>query len=51
VLGFLAQSGLVLGAEVEAVARSVGAGTQTVRAGGREVAMSLDVADKIWVGR
>ncbi|MEA2645154.1 MAG: DtxR family transcriptional regulator, Mn-dependent transcriptional regulator [Chloroflexota bacterium] len=50
-LGFLAQSGLVLGAEVEAVARSVGAGTQTVRAGGREVAMSLDVADKIWVGR
>ena len=50
-LSFLAQSGLVMGAEVEAVARSVGAGTQTVRAGGREVAMSLEVADKIWVGR
>ena len=49
-LSFLAQNGLVMGAEVEAVARSVGAGTQTVRAGGREVAMSLEVADKIWVG-
>ena len=49
-LGFLAQSGLVMGAEVEAVAKSLGAGTQTVRAGGREVAMSMEVADKIWVG-
>jgi DtxR family Mn-dependent transcriptional regulator len=50
-LSFLAQSGLVMGAEVEAVARSKGAGTQTVRAAGREVAMSMEVADKIWVER
>ncbi|MFY9615887.1 MAG: metal-dependent transcriptional regulator [Candidatus Dormiibacterota bacterium] len=50
-LRFLDQSGLVLGAEVEAVAKSKGAGTQTVRAGGREVAMSMEVADKIWVER
>jgi DtxR family Mn-dependent transcriptional regulator len=48
-LSFLSQSGLVMGAEVEAIARSVGAGTQTVRAAGSEVAMSLEVADKIWV--
>jgi DtxR family Mn-dependent transcriptional regulator len=49
-LSFLGQSGLVIGAEVETVAKSPGAGTQTVRVGRRDVAMSLEVADKIWVG-
>ena len=49
-LRFLAENGLVLGAEVEGVAVSRGAGTQTVRAAGKNVAMSMEVADKIWVG-
>jgi DtxR family Mn-dependent transcriptional regulator len=49
-LRFLADNGLVLGAEVQGVAVSPGAGTQTVRAAGREVAMAVEVAEKIWVG-
>lgn len=48
-LRFLATSGLGLGAAVECLEVNKGAGTQTVRVGGREVAMALEVAGKIWV--
>ena len=49
-LRFLGDSGLRIGAEVAATERNPGAGTVTVEVGGRRVAMSLDVAGKIWVG-
>jgi len=48
-LSFLAAEGFRLGGEVEAVGLSRGAGTFTVKVGDREVAMSLDVAKKIWI--
>ena len=48
-LRFLGDSGLRLGAEVRSVEHNPGAGTMTVEVGGRSVAMSLDVAGKIWV--
>ena len=48
-LRFLGDSGLHLGAEVVATERNPGAGTVTVEVSGTRVAMSLDVAGKIWV--
>jgi DtxR family Mn-dependent transcriptional regulator len=48
-LRFLGESGLHLGATVEAAEHNPGGGTVTVKVGGRTVAMSLDVAGKIWV--
>jgi DtxR family Mn-dependent transcriptional regulator len=48
-LRFLGDSGLHLGAEVEATEHNPGAGTVIVRVGDKLVAMSLDVAGKIWV--
>ncbi|MFN2466233.1 MAG: metal-dependent transcriptional regulator [Candidatus Dormibacteria bacterium] len=48
-LRFLGDSGLRLGAAVRAVQHNPGAGTVTVEVGGQLVAMSLDVAAKIWV--
>lgn len=48
-LRFLGDSGLHLGARVVAAERNPGAGTLTVEVGGKQVAMSLDVAGKIWV--
>ncbi|MDQ6746530.1 MAG: metal-dependent transcriptional regulator [Candidatus Dormibacteraeota bacterium] len=48
-LRFLGDSGLNLGASVAAAEHNPGAGTVTVEVGGRRVAMSLDVAGKIWV--
>ena len=48
-LRFLGDSGLHLGARVVAAEHNVGAGTVTVEVGGNRVAMSLDVAGKIWV--
>lgn len=48
-LRFLSDSGLNLGAQVVAAERNPGAGTVTVEVGGNMVAMSLDVAGKIWV--
>ncbi|MGI8608485.1 MAG: metal-dependent transcriptional regulator [Candidatus Dormibacteria bacterium] len=48
-LRFLGESGLHLGAQVVAAERNPGAGTVTVVVAGNRVAMSLDVAGKIWV--
>jgi DtxR family Mn-dependent transcriptional regulator len=48
-LNFLDSSALKLGAQVKSVAVNAGAGTLTVEVGGRQVAMSLQVAGKIWV--
>lgn len=48
-LQFLSESRLLLDVEVEVVGVNLGAGTQTVRAGRREITMALDVAEKIWV--
>jgi len=48
-LRFLGDSGLHLGASVVAAEHNAGAGTVTVEVGGERVAMSLDVAGKIWV--
>ena len=48
-LRFLGDSGLHIGARVVATERNPGAGTVTVDVGGTRVAMSLDVAGKIWV--
>lgn len=48
-LRFLGESGLHLGAEVEAAEHNPGAGTVTVNVAGKRVAMSLDVAAKIWL--
>jgi DtxR family Mn-dependent transcriptional regulator len=48
-LRFLATSGLVLGAEVQTVEVSQGAGTQTVRTAGRAVPMAFEVASKVWI--
>ncbi|GAC1336399.1 MAG: metal-dependent transcriptional regulator [Candidatus Dormibacteria bacterium] len=48
-LRFLGESGLHLGAAVSAVEHNPGAGTVTVEVEGNRVAMSLDVAGKIWV--
>ncbi|MHB8509017.1 MAG: metal-dependent transcriptional regulator [Candidatus Dormibacteria bacterium] len=48
-LGFLKQSGLGLGAEVRCIEVNRGAGTQTVEVAGRQVAIALQVAAKIWV--
>lgn len=49
-LRFLADSGMRLGAEVTAVEHNAGGGTVTVEVEGHRVAMSGDVAGKIWVG-
>jgi len=48
-LNFLDSCALKLGAHVKSVAVNAGAGTLTVEVGGRQVAMSLQVAGKIWV--
>jgi DtxR family Mn-dependent transcriptional regulator len=48
-LRFLGDSGLHLGAEVVALQRSEGGGTVTVDVGGKVVAMSHEVAARIWV--
>ena len=48
-LRFLGDSGLRLGAVVTATELNPGAGTVTVEVDRRTVAMSLDVAGKIWV--
>jgi len=48
-LKFLGDNGFRLGVEVEAVELSRGGGTFTVRVGTEDVAMSVDVAGKIWV--
>ena len=48
-LRFLGNHGFRLGVEVEAVELSRGAGTFTVRVGGEDVAMSVEVARKIWI--
>jgi DtxR family transcriptional regulator, Mn-dependent transcriptional regulator len=48
-LRFLGNHGFRLGVEVEAVELSRGAGTFTVRVGDEDVAMSVEVARKIWV--
>jgi DtxR family transcriptional regulator, Mn-dependent transcriptional regulator len=48
-LQFLGDAGFRLGVEVEAVEVSRGAGTFTVRVNGTDVAMSVDVARKIWI--
>lgn len=48
-LRFLGDSGLHLGTPVSAVEHNPGAGTVTVAVGGGRVAMSVDVAGKIWV--
>ncbi len=48
-LRFLGNHGFRLGVEVEAVELSRGAGTFTVRVGTEDVAMSVEVARKIWV--
>jgi hypothetical protein len=48
-LNFLDSSALKLGAQVKSVAVNAGAGTLTVEVGGLQVAMSLQVAGKIWV--
>jgi DtxR family Mn-dependent transcriptional regulator len=48
-LHFLGENGFSLGGEMEVTGVSRGAGTITVTVAGRAVAMSLDVAQKIWV--
>lgn len=48
-LQFLGDAGFRLGVEVEAVEVSRGAGTFTVRVNGTDVAMSVEVARKIWI--
>jgi len=48
-LQFLGDQGFRLGVEVEAVEVSRGAGTFTVRVSGNDVAMSVEVARKIWI--
>jgi DtxR family Mn-dependent transcriptional regulator len=48
-LTFLDQSGLRLGVQVKCLEINAGAGTLTVETSGGPVAMSLDVAGKIWV--
>src|ERR1700730_8227387 len=48
-LTFLAESALRLGAAVTSKEVNAGAGTLTVDVGGQPVAMSLEVAGKIWV--
>jgi DtxR family Mn-dependent transcriptional regulator len=48
-LRFLGDSGLHLGAAVVGADHNPGAGTVTVEVDGRRVAMSMDVAGKIWV--
>ena len=48
-LRFLGENGFSLGAELELVAVSRGAGTVTVRLGDRDVSMSVEVGRKIWV--
>ena len=49
-LRFLGEHGFALGREIEVVEVSRGAGTVRVQVGGREVAMSTEVAGKVWVG-
>ena len=48
-LGFLRDSGLHVGAQVKLLRTTKGAGIVTVVVGRREVAMALEVADKVWV--
>lgn len=48
-LSFLGDHGFRIGVQVEAVRTSRGGGTFTVGISGREVAMSVDVARKIWI--
>ena len=48
-LSFLGNHGFRLGVEVQAVEMSRGGGTFTVRVGDEDVAMSVEVARKIWI--
>jgi DtxR family Mn-dependent transcriptional regulator len=48
-LRFLGNHGFSLGGDIEMIELSRGAGTVTVKVGGQLVAMSIDVAGKIWV--
>ncbi len=48
-LRFLAENGFTLGGRVDVAAADPGAGTITVRVAGRAVALSTEVARKIWV--
>lgn len=48
-LTFMSDSGFRIGSDVTMVGASPGAGVLKVEVGGREVAMSFDVAEKIWV--
>ena len=48
-LSFLGNHGFRLGVEVQAVEMSRGGGTFTVRVGEEDVAMSVEVARKIWI--
>ena len=49
-LRFLSQHGFTLGGTIEMLDTSPGAGTVTVHVSGGKVAMSTEVARKIWVG-
>ncbi|MBM4420191.1 MAG: metal-dependent transcriptional regulator [Chloroflexi bacterium] len=48
-LRFLGESGFTLNGRIEVVGHSRGAGTVTVKVGGRRVSMSSEVARRIWV--
>ncbi|MDA1004039.1 MAG: metal-dependent transcriptional regulator [Chloroflexi bacterium] len=49
-LSFLGEHGFALGREIQVLEVSRGAGTVTVRVNGSAVAMSMEVAGKVWVG-
>ncbi len=48
-LQFLSESGLLLGAQVQSLKKSLGAQTITVQVDHNEVTMSLEAANKVWV--
>jgi Fe2+ transport system protein FeoA len=48
-LRFLGDNGFTLGGEIEMVSTNRGAGTVTVNVGGRAIAMSIEVAGRVWV--
>ncbi len=48
-LRFLADHGFALGAEVTTVEVNRGGGTLTARIAGRDVALSLEIAGKVWI--
>lgn len=48
-LRFLGEHGFTIGGEVEVLEVSPGAGTITVRVAGAPIAMSIEVAGKVWV--